>query len=224
MCTAAVYRGPTPGFRQIQQQLRFGVPSVIYTTGAAVEMQLLRPRATDPSIFVARALEPNLPDHVEATFAVEPTHGLYCRRRWKRVMDRQDNNCRQRPLAALAKNPARGPDLDGAVVREPAERGRPAAWRHQSSAQGWDDVGAGRWGGTVVCPGVQRFVNVGADTVILYTLDRTIAIATVVRTRVLALLFGVSQGCGVCVWSAHAGVPFGILLASHIDWHRVSTT
>ena len=158
---------PDARFRQIQQQLRFGVPSVIYTTGAAVEMQLLRPRATDPSIFVARALEPNMPDHVEATFAVEPTHGLYCRRRWKLVMDRQDNvrwrrSRRTQPGVQTStepwfENPRNAADQQRGDIKVV----------HKDGMTWVLDVGV------VVCPGVQRFVNVGADTVILYTLDRT---------------------------------------------------
>ena len=132
---------PDDRFRQILR-LRFGVPTQCHATGA-VEMQLLRPRG--PSNSTCRTTRRR------RSFAVEPMHGLYCRRRWKRVIDRPPKQ-RPRRAAGGAREDPRGPGLDGAEGGEPAERGRPAARRHQS-AQIWDDVSAGGWSSV---PGLHR--------------------------------------------------------------------
>ena len=100
MPTAAA-QVPDDRFRQILR-LRFGVPSVMPLT--QWKCNCTAHGGPQHSQFAVRTLAANAPDHGGATFAAEPMHGLYCRRRWKRVMDRHDN-IRDALRAAFAKIP-----------------------------------------------------------------------------------------------------------------------
>jgi hypothetical protein len=79
-------------------RLCFGVPSVLPL--ALWRCNCSAHGGPQHSQFVVRTLAPNAPGDVPG----EPIHGLYCRRRWKRVMDRHDN-IRDALRAALAKIP-----------------------------------------------------------------------------------------------------------------------
>ncbi len=67
---------------------------------SSVALQLRQPRRPAPQCLlggragaVERADEANQDDHLQRTvsFATDPCHGLYCKRRWKRVMRRHDS-------------------------------------------------------------------------------------------------------------------------------------
>ena len=84
----AVAQVPDARFRQILR-LRFGVPSVM-------PLAQWRCNCTDHggprhSAWAERIIEGNEPDQQARTsFAEEPLHGLYCRRRWMLVTYRHD--------------------------------------------------------------------------------------------------------------------------------------
>ena len=142
-------------FRQILR-LRFGVPSVMPL--AHWRCNCSSHGGPRHSEFAVQTLAANAPDHGGRTFALEPMHGLYCRRRWKRVTTRHDN-IRNSLRTALAKIPGVQATLEPRVENptDAADHRRGDIKVHWSGSTWLLDVG-------VVCPGVQRFVDAGADT------------------------------------------------------------
>jgi hypothetical protein len=75
---------------------------------------------------VERAAEASQDDHQQqtASFATDPCHGLYYKRRWKRVMRRHDSIRDSRTLELGLFKDVRA-TVDGASGAEPADRRRP---------------------------------------------------------------------------------------------------
>ena len=110
------------------------------------------------SAFVERVNEPNDVD-IAGTFAAEPLHGLYCKRRWMRVMKRHDyiRDALCRALDRITgvrttreprvENPQGGGDQRRGDIRV-----------HKDGTTWVVDIG-------VVCPGTAQYVGKGAATV-----------------------------------------------------------
>jgi hypothetical protein len=111
---------------------------------------------------VERAAEANQDDHQQqaASFATDPCHGLYCKRRWKRVMRRHDSI-----RDSLARTLELGLFKDVRATVEPrvpnpqtgADLRRGDIKVHQGGTTWILDIG-------VVCPGTQRYVDQGSQT------------------------------------------------------------
>jgi hypothetical protein len=108
--------------------------------------------------FAERAAEANGPDLAAGSFAEEPLHGLFCRRRWRRVMYRHDNM-----RDALCRELRRFPQVQATIeprMENPqgaADQRRGDIKVHKDGTTWVLDVG-------VVCPGTRRHTNAGADT------------------------------------------------------------
>ena len=119
------------------------------------------------SQFVVRALEPNRPHHAEATFAMEPMHGMGFPAGgggsgwWKRLRRAVGGRSRRSQSGSIQASTE--PRVENPRNEADQRRGD-----IKVSAQGGDDVGC-CWTllDGVVCPGgvQRRFVNFGADTV-----------------------------------------------------------
>ena len=104
-------------------------------------------------------MEPNDGDQTAGTFAAEPLHGLYCRRRWMRVMKRHDY-IRDVLCQALKRIPGvqttREPRVEN--PQDAGDQRRGDIRVHKDGPTWLVDVG-------VVCPDTTRYVGEGAATV-----------------------------------------------------------
>ena len=146
---------PDARFRHIMR-LRFGVPCAMPLDQWRCNCSAhAGPRH---SAFVERVNEPNDVD-IAGTFAAEPLHGLYCKRRWMRVMKRHDyiRDALCRALDRITgvrttreprvENPQGGGDQRRGDIRV-----------HKDGTTWVVDIG-------VVCPGTAQYVGKGAATV-----------------------------------------------------------
>ena len=138
-------------------RLRFGVPCVMPLDQWRCNCSAhAGPRH---SAFVERVVEPNDGDQTAGTFAAEPLHGLYCRRRWMRVMKRHDY-IRDALCQALGRIPGvqatREPRVEN--PQDGGDQRRGDIRVHKDGTTWVIDVG-------VVCPGTARYVGKGAATV-----------------------------------------------------------
>ena len=138
-------------------RLRFGVPCVMPLDQWRCNCSAhAGPRH---SAFVERVVEPNDGDQTAGTFAAEPLHGLYCRRRWMRVMKRHDY-IRDALCQALERIPGvratREPRVEN--PQDGGDQRRGDIRVHKDGTTWVVDVG-------VVCPGTARYVGEGAATV-----------------------------------------------------------
>jgi hypothetical protein len=108
------------------------------------------------SAYVERVAEANLDDdHQAASFATDPCHGLFCRRRCKRVTKRHDS-IRDRLARVLERvNGTCHCGTEGA--EPPGRRGTEAGGRQGQQVR--QHVGR-----RCVCSGTQRCVDQGSDT------------------------------------------------------------
>ena len=105
-------------------------------------------------------MEPNDGDQTAGTFAAEPLHGLYCRRRWMRVMKRLDY-IRDALCQALERIPGVQTTRESRVEnpQDGGDQRRGDIIRVHKDGTTWVvDVG-------VVCPGTMRYVGEGAAMV-----------------------------------------------------------
>ena len=151
----ARHQTPDAHFRQILR-LRFGVPCVMplgqWRCNCADHGG---PRSASWAVRIAEGNEPD--QRAIASFAEDPLHGLYCRRRWKRVTYRHDG-IRDALWTALRRIPGvqatrepRVTTLDG-----PEDQRRADIMVCMGGTTWLVDVG-------VVCPGTPRLIAKGAD-------------------------------------------------------------
>ena len=143
-------------FRHILR-LRFGVPSVTPLADWKCNCGGHGgPRHRD---WVERASEGNRRDAPSVSFATEPLHGLFCKRRWRRVCYRH-NWVRNALAASLNRMPGVQAVLEPMVTtrRAPGDQRRGDIKVIKSGTSWILDVG-------IICPGSQRLVSKGTDII-----------------------------------------------------------
>jgi hypothetical protein len=108
--------------------------------------------------FAERAAEANGLDLAAGSFAEEPLYGLFCRRRWRRVMFRHDNM-----RDALCRELRRFPQVK-ATIEPRAENPQGAADQRRGDIKVHKDGTTWVLDVGVVCPGTRRHTSAGADT------------------------------------------------------------
>ena len=143
-------------FRHILR-LRFGVPCV--TPLADWKCNCRGHGGPRHSDWVERASEGNRRDAPSVSFATEPLHGLFCKRRWRRVCYRH-NWVRNALAASLNRMPGVQAVLEPMVTtrRAPGDQRRGDIKVIKSGTSWILDVG-------IICPGSQRLDSKGTDTI-----------------------------------------------------------
>ncbi len=154
----AVAQVPDARFRQILR-LRFGVPCVMPL--AQGQCNCTDHGGPRHSAWAERIIESNEPDQQDrASFAEEPLHGLYCRRRWMRVTYRHDDGIRDALSTALQRIPGVQATLKPRVTTTPQGLGDQRLSAdikvHKDGTTWLVDVG-------VVCPSTRRLLERGTD-------------------------------------------------------------